>query len=331
MSANPISFLPVWLLEFRAVSVALMTKQGVLVEANQGFLSVLGDLPAESAGAIFIDPPFFSLLKKEPGEGGLLHTGLVTLGKLNGMRRTFSGNIFLRNQMVLLVAEMDISAFERMSNEIDNLTVGYNEAKAQLTQRSLTLQKVLSENLALKSQDSLTGLPIRSKLDSQLDEEMERWERYRRPLALVILDIDNFSQVNESYGRETGDEILTHVSTVIQQSIRTLDLAVRYGGKEFAILLPETNEIGALIAAERLRMELEDQIILPMVKPITASFGVATLLPDESRTEFCARAERAAKNSKATGKNCVTMAGVIGECDHLYQGMNLEQTKVNDV
>ncbi|TCV90513.1 GGDEF domain-containing protein [Sulfurirhabdus autotrophica] len=331
MSANPISFLPVWLLEFRAISVALMTKQGELVEANQGFLSVLGDLPAESAGAIFIDPPFFSLLKKEPGDGGLLHSGLVTLGKLNGMRRTFSGSIFLRNQMVLLVAEMDISAFERMSNEIDNLTVGYNEAKAQLTQRSLTLQKVLSENMALKSQDSLTGLPIRSKLDSQLDEEMERWERYRRPLALVILDIDNFSQVNESYGRETGDEILTHVATVIQQSIRTLDLAVRYGGKEFAILLPETNEIGALIAAERLRMELGDQIILPMVKPITASFGVATLLPDETRTEFCSRAERAAKNSKTTGKNCVTMAGVIGECDHLYQGINFEQTKANDV
>jgi len=330
LSANPISFLPVWLLEFRAIAVALMTKQGVLVEANQGFLSVLGDLPAESAGAIFIDPPFFSLLKKEPGEGGLLHTGLVTLGKLNGMRRTFSGNIFLRNQMVLLVAEMDISAFERMSNEIDNLTVGYNEAKAQLTQRSLTLQKVLAENMALKSQDSLTGLPIRSKLDSQLDEEMQRWERYRRPLALVILDIDEFSQINETYGRETGDEILTHVSTVIQQSIRTLDLAVRYGGKEFAILLPETNEIGALIAAERLRMELEEQIILPMVKPITASFGVATLLPDESRVEFCSRAERAAKNSKLTGKNCVTMAGVIGECDHIYQGMNFEQKNVND-
>ena len=331
MSASPISLLPAWLVEFRAIAVALLTKEGKLVEANQGFMAVLGDLPGESAGAIFVDPPFFGLIKREPAEDGAIHTGLVTLGKLNGMRRSFSGSIYLRGQMVLLVAEMDISAFERMSNEIDQLSQELNEARTQLARRTQTLQKILEENQNLKAQDTLTGLSIRSKLDERLDVEIKRWERYRRPLALLILNIDEFRKINETYGRETGDEILTHVATVINHSIRTLDLAVRYGGDEFAILLPETNEMGALIVAERLRMELEDQIILPMVKPITASFGVATLLPEESRTDFCARAERAAQASKQNGRNSVTMAGVIGECDHIYQSMNEERKDASDV
>jgi GGDEF domain-containing protein len=84
------------------------------------------------------------------------------------------------------------------------------------------------------------------------------------------------------------------------------------------MLLPETNEMGALIVAERLRMELEGQIILPMTYPLTACFGVAMLLPGESRQELYARAGRAVEHSKRNGRNCVTMAGVISECDQLY-------------
>lgn len=330
MSSNPISLLPAWLIEFRAIAVALLTKEGSLVEANEGFLSVIGDLPYDSASALFIDPPFFALVKREPAADGTLHKGLVTLGKLKGVRRSFSGNIYLRGQMILLVAEMDISAFERMSSEIEHLSQNLDKVQAQLMRRTETLQKILEENQKLKGQDTLTGLSIRSKLDERLDREIKSWERYRRPLSLMILDIDEFREINANYGRETGDEILTHVATVINESVRALDLTVRYGGNEFALLLPETNEMGALIVAERLRMELEGQIILPMVKPITISIGVATLLPDESRTDFCKRVERAVRTAKEHGRKHVTMAGVIGESDHVYENMN-EERNDNDV
>ena len=72
-----------------------------------------------------------------------------------------------------------------------------------------------------------------------------------------MLDLDRFTEVNSGSGREVGDEVLRHVATITHQSIRSLDVAARYGGQEFAVLLPETNEMGALIVAERLRMELE--------------------------------------------------------------------------
>lgn len=324
-------FLPAWLLEFRAIAVALLTRGGTMVEANQGFLSVLGDLPADSAGAIFVDPPFFGLLKKEPDENGSIHQGLVTLGTQTGMRRTFYGNVYVRNQMILLVAEMDITSFQLMSDEIEKLTSELKDVKTQLSHRSETLYKVLEEMEGLRVNDTLTGLPLRSKLDIQLASEIQRWERYRHPLSLIILSVDGFRHINEEYGRATGDEILTHVATLITDSVRSLDVVVRYGGVEFAVLLPETNEMGAVIAAERLRMDLEELIILPMTEPVTVSVGIASLLPDEKATEFCLRAERAAKSSKEKGKNNLTIAGVVGECDHIYPSAISDRKDADDV
>lgn len=325
MNIPPSSFLPAWLLGFRAIAVALLTRGGTMVEANQGFLSVLGDLPADSAGAIFVDPPFFGLLKKEPDATGSIHQGLVTLGTQTGMRRTFYGNVYVRNHMILLVAEMDITSFQSMSDEIEKLTAELKDVKAQFSRRSETLHKVLEEMEGLRVNDTLTGLPLRSKLDMQLKSEIQRWERYRHPLSLIILSVDGFRQINEEYGRATGDEILTHVATMISQSVRALDITVRYGGVEFAVLLPETNEMGAVIAAERLRLDLEELIILPMTEHVTASIGIASLLPDETAMELCARAERAARHSKERGRNNLTAAGVIGECDHVYPDITSDQ------
>ena len=118
---------------------------------------------------------------------------------------------------------------------------------------------------------------------------------------------------------------------MISQSVRSLDVTVRYGGVEFAVLLPETNEMGAVIAAERLRMDLEELIILPMTEPVTASIGLATLLPEESASEFCARAERAARSSKERGRNNLTTASVLGESDHLFPSVISDRKESDDV
>jgi diguanylate cyclase (GGDEF)-like protein len=214
---------------------------------------------------------------------------------------------------------LDKGTFDELGRENQRLQRELEETRRRLAEAQAEVEQ-------LKLQDTLTGLGNRKKLDLRIDEEIPRWERYRRPLALVLMQLDDFGVVNEQYGRGVGDEVLLHVATMVGQSVRGVDLAVRYGGKEFAVLLPETNEMGAMIVAERLRMELESQIILPLVQPLTGSFGVAMLLPGESRDELYARAGRAVQHSKKHGKNRVTMAGVIGECDHLYQGGQTKET-----
>lgn len=327
----PFSFLPSWLGELRSVAVALLGRDGRLIEANQGFLATLPEAASANVAEYVIEPPFPQWPQGGSGPQSAVYEGLIRLGSADGVSRTFAGKIYFVNQLFLVVAELDIAAFEHLSSEVERLGTELDEAKRQVMRRGQALQKALEEAQELRGLDTLTGLPLRSKLDERMEVEVQRWERYRRPMALVIMDIDHFGAVNESYGRQVGDEALRHVATIVRQSVRGVDLAVRYGGQEYAALLPETNEMGALIVAERLRMELEEQIILPLVKPLTASFGVAMLLPGESHKEFCDRAERAAAHAKQSGGNCVTMAGVIAECDYIYGSDNDSKQGTTDV
>lgn len=306
-------------MDFLSVGAAVLDEGGRLVESNRGFLAALDDSGAHGAGVRLVKPDVAELKEAEDGPGGRVYSGAIVLADAEGGWNGISGSIYRLGQKLLVAVELDVSAYKQLNDEIERLNGELEEARRQLMRRNHALQKALDEVEALKRQDVLTGLANRQSLDERIDQEIGRWECYRRPLGLILMEMDGFGGVNENYGREVGDELLRHVATILTQTVRTTDFVARYGGLEFAMLLPETNEMGALIVAERLRMELENLIILPMVEPLTASFGVAMLLPGEARQELCARAGRAVAHAKKNGRNCVAMAGVIGECDQLYQ------------
>ncbi len=121
--------------------------------------------------------------------------------------------------------------------------------------------------------DHLTGLANRRRFEGQLEREVTRTQRYERPFCLLLLDIDHFKQVNDTYGHEAGDEAIRHLAKTLQAGTRGIDLAARIGGEEFAVILTETNfEVGVEVA-ERLRQAIRQEEI-PTVGRITASFGV---------------------------------------------------------
>jgi diguanylate cyclase (GGDEF)-like protein len=158
------------------------------------------------------------------------------------------------------------------------------------------------------STDSLTGLANRRMLDEELVLEWRRADRVGDSLAFVLLDLDNFKQVNDTHGHQAGDAVLRAVGQVLHTGVRQVDLAGRYGGEEFALILPETDLPGALKLAERLRAALETTSVeLPDGKAlqVTASFGVA--LKDElfSADELVAVADEALYAAKRAGKNRV--------------------------
>jgi diguanylate cyclase (GGDEF)-like protein len=156
--------------------------------------------------------------------------------------------------------------------------------------------------------DELTGLANRRQFQESLASEVERARRFEQPLALVLLDIDNFKSVNDTHGHQTGDAVLSAIGQVLRASSREIDVAARYGGEELALVLPGTDLEGAFNLAERVRAGIAElEIPLPGVDGplgVTASLGVAEI-PATSLDErtLVAAADEALYAAKAAGKN----------------------------
>ena len=161
--------------------------------------------------------------------------------------------------------------------------------------------------------DHLTGLANRRRFERQLEREVTRTERYTRPFCLLYLDIDNFKQVNDTYGHEAGDETIRRLALTLQAGTRGIDLAARIGGEEFAVILPETDFEGGLDVAERLRTSIKEMEI-PVVGRITASFGVAEFpLCATTGRELISIADAALYEAKRQGRDRVERGAAASE------------------
>lgn len=156
--------------------------------------------------------------------------------------------------------------------------------------------------------DHLTGLANRRRFERQLEREVARTQRYSHPFCLMILDIDNFKDINDTYGHEAGDEVISRIARTLREGTRGIDLAARIGGEEFGIILTETDLERAVEVAERLRLAIKGMEISG-VRQITGSFGVAEYpSAAESARELLASADVAMYKAKAAGRDKVERA-----------------------
>jgi diguanylate cyclase (GGDEF)-like protein len=157
--------------------------------------------------------------------------------------------------------------------------------------------------------DSLTGLPNRRSFDEELALEWRRADRVGESLAVILADIDNFKQINDSFGHQAGDQVLAKIGEVLRGRVRQVDLAARYGGEEFAVLVPETDLAGARSLAQRLRRDLaKTKVTLPGGEElsVTASFGVSAKGELRRAEDLIASADHALYDAKRRGKNRVS-------------------------
>ncbi|QWK22496.1 GGDEF domain-containing protein [Thermus antranikianii] len=152
--------------------------------------------------------------------------------------------------------------------------------------------------------DPLTGLRNRRYLDLVLERELFRVRRYRRPLSLLVLDLDNFKQINDTHGHPVGDRVLKALARCLEEHIRQSDRAVRLGGEEFAVLLAETPLAQAVRMASRLRQAVAALRVSP-AEGISVSIGVAEARPEDSPLSLLKRADDALYQAKRRGKNRV--------------------------
>ncbi len=160
--------------------------------------------------------------------------------------------------------------------------------------------------------DDHTGLFNSRYLYRQLEVETVRARRFGHPLSVVFLDLDRFKAVNDTYGHQIGSQLLREVGAVLLSTLRAIDVATRYGGDEFVVLLPETDRAQAKLAAERLRQAMVDRYFLKdqgLAVRITASFGVATFPDDASSAdELMRQADMAMYRVKDGGRDGVRLA-----------------------
>lgn len=208
----------------------------------------------------------------------------------------------------------EIASLVRFASERDARVRELKERLASLESTNLELLLKNSALSEISARDSLTGLYNRCYVMEKIDSEMNRSLRHGSPVSLIMLDIDHFKQVNDSFGHSVGDRVLRSVGQVLRDSCRVYDVAGRYGGEEFCIVLPETKVSNTSVVAERIRERLAasrfdvgaDSVM------VTASIGIAGI--DSVETEgslspstLIDRADLALYSAKHHGRNRVEM------------------------
>jgi len=157
--------------------------------------------------------------------------------------------------------------------------------------------------------DGLTGIHNRRYFEMRVVEELERAGRFQGRMSIIMVDIDNFKRLNDEFGHLLGDEVLRSVSTILKQQLRKVDMVCRYGGEEFAIVVPETSGENALRVAEKLRRHVESHHFPGVPRPVTISIGVADYPTHGiTRDEVVAAADSALYQAKQAGRNRVVAA-----------------------
>ena len=161
----------------------------------------------------------------------------------------------------------------------------------------------------LATTDALTGLKNRRKFDEAIDSEWRRARRHKTPLSLLMIDADHFKTYNDTYGHQAGDQVLVGIAICISDSVkRAGDCAVRYGGEEFAVLLPGTASADAMMIAETIRRKVQGWSDEPEIS--TVSVGIASVTPQAGTdwADFVNAADKALYAAKAAGRNCCVLA-----------------------
>lgn len=206
-----------------------------------------------------------------------------------------------------LVGELTIFRNQPFANQEINLLRQHLDTIVYPLRNAINYREAVSASL----KDALTGAGNRVALTSALYREIELSKRYRQSMAVLMLDMDNFKNINDIFGHNLGDEVLVNVAETMFEDLRGSDSIFRYGGEEFVVLLSNTNLEWAIHIAERLRSKIEKlSVQQDSIRIITTtSIGIAMLDSRDSITKLLERADRAMYEAKAAGRNQVKVSG----------------------
>ena len=280
-------------LDVFSAGILITDEEGLIKSANQEIERIFGYKSTE-----LVNQNFSSLIISSQSQQLLAAYKSVT----SGAEDIYAGKSFEAKSKK---RDGDLQAIEISFNMMREGETQVNIIQiADISKRVLLQQQLYKKTIT----DPLTGMYNRRYFDERLTQEFNRATRYRRPFAIVIMDIDGFKQANDLHGHGFGDELLVNSTAIFNQVLRQEDTAYRYGGDEFAMLLPETSKEGALEVAERLRenFAIENNIKDKRIK-LSLSIGIACS-PDDGNTQktLIGAADSRMYHSKGNGGNMIT-------------------------
>lgn len=196
---------------------------------------------------------------------------------------------------------LNIALPVQQNDELGFATKMFNQMVAELKLSHTKLEQ-------LATTDALTQLANRKQIMKRLFKHFEYYQRYTAEFSILMIDIDHFKKINDTYGHLTGDAVLMQVAKIFQETLRNVDIAGRYGGEEFLVILAETSGEQAMRTAERIRQAVENHTFSFATSSIkaTISIGVARILENEKdENSLVSRADQALYQAKAKGRNRV--------------------------
>jgi len=230
----------------------------------------------------------------------------MRVGTPNSLRQmaTVLDNLFRRFETREIHLKMAIEELKTARSELQELN---NLLDTRVQERTRALEEANRLLESLSTTDALTGINNRRNFDQELSREIKRCLRYDSPLSLIMLDIDLFKAVNDTYGHLFGDEVLKTIGQILKTSLRSHDICARYGGEEFVILLPETTAQEAFVAAEKIRQKIAQTTVTfeQTASRVTISSGIAqfsnTTMPEDKK--LVEAADKALYEAKRSGRN----------------------------
>jgi diguanylate cyclase (GGDEF)-like protein len=260
---------------------------------------------------ISMDKDETNLLNNAMHEGKAIH---ILPDEIDQYRSDPLLSTFKTNELII----MPLKAKDKVNGLIvaDNLYTQKNISDKELkmftmlaNQAGLAIENAqLYEMVKHRSHtDSLTNLWNHGFFQSQLSNEIERAQASQQPLSLLLLDMDNFKSLNDTYGHQNGDIVLIETGKILKESSRNIDYPCRYGGEEFAVILTQSNEEQAYAVAERIRLRIENhqfpQFHLYDKLAVTVSIGIATFNDSQKKEDLIQQADKAMYHAKFNGKN----------------------------
>jgi diguanylate cyclase len=266
---------------------------GRVLRANQAALDCFG-------GSAVLERMHLADLQMEPADRAQFRRLLET-GRVSGFEASVGAPDGVKRDLLISAAPIDDGGVSGVV--ICGVDISERKAVEARLQR-------------LATTDALTGVANRSHFFARADAEIRRAARYRRPLSVLMVDLDHFKRVNDEHGHAVGDAVLVEFAGLCARMLRAEDLVARYGGEEFVALLPETDEQGAVAVGHRLR-EGALQIRTPSASSalqLTVSIGVSPVFAGETAIEAAlARADEALYQAKAAGRDRVVAAAIAAD------------------